>query len=540
MNLELDTINILIAIAATTNLLYGFLVYKRNKKSASNLAFFFLAVAMSTWGIAMIVFRSAGTVELALHAAKWLYTAAAAIPILFVLFSLLFPKDEYSLSKFQTLLLAIPSALIIGMIFLPNVFIKFVNLSASPENIIIFNPSLHLIYAIYVSGIFLISYLIFLRKYRMSDGVQRAQIIYILLGAMVPTFIGLITNLIFPLFGEFRWNWMGQISIAVTAGVITYGIFRHKIFNIRVIGAEMLIFILWLIALLRIILSESQTAVVFNISAFIAILVVGLLLIRSVNREVDTREKLEVLTGELKHANTRLKELDRQKSEFLSIATHQLRGPLAGIRGHLSLVIDGSYGEISKKAHEIIVKIFESSGMLAQTINDFLNVSRIEQGSMQYDKKKFQASELVKDIVEELQPMATDRGLELTFVNKCEEGSTIHADYAKIRHIFFNLIDNAIKYTEEGWVKVEITSDSSVHIEVKDSGVGIAPNEIHGLFEKFVRARDASGINVNGTGLGLYVARQMVEAHKGKIWAESEGKGKGSTFIVEIPASQSA
>ncbi|PCI30118.1 hypothetical protein COB52_01795, partial [Candidatus Kaiserbacteria bacterium] len=217
---------------------------------------------------------------------------------------------------------------------------------------------------------------------------------------------------------------------------------------------------------------------------------------------------------------------------------HQLRGPLAGIRGHLSLVIDGSYGEISKKAHEIIGKVFESSGLLTKTINDFLDVSRIEQGSMQYDRKKFEAQELVKDVVEELQPIASGRGLELTFENKCEGSCLIYADYAKIRHIFFNLIDNAIKYTEKGWVKVKVLPGNGVRIEVKDSGVGIAANEIHGLFEKFVRARDASGINVNGTGLGLYVARQMVEAHKGKIWVESEGKGKGSTFIVEIPSSK--
>ncbi|MBF05548.1 hypothetical protein CL644_02470 [bacterium] len=538
MNLSFDTINALIALATVANLLYGFLVYKRNSASASNIAFFLLTIAVTGWGVTMIIFRSTTTLEIALNASYWLYAAAAAIPTFFLLFTILFPSEKYILTSKHTAYIFIPFSLVLFSIFYPDLFVKTVIFETGKEHIIVFEPLLHIGYALYVSGMFFASYFVLIRKYTKNAGVLRSQVIYILIGALVPTFVGLFSNLLLPIIGEFRWNWMGQISIAVTTGIITYGILRHRLFNIRIIATEILIFIVWFIAFLRIIFSDTPSAVIFNTIAFLALVTVGFWLVRSVSREVDTREELEVLTKQLKKANDRLKELDRQKSEFLSIATHQLRGPLAGIRGHLSLIIDGSYGEISKKASEVIIKVFEASGTLAGTINDFLNVSRIEQGRMQYDKEHFSCSELVKDITEELQPVAQTRNLELEFIDKCRGTCGIYADKNKLRHIFTNLIDNAIKYTEKGWVKVTVYDDEkeeNIRVEVADSGIGISESEKEELFQKFVRARGAAGVNVNGTGLGLYVARQMVEAHMGKIWAESEGDSKGSTFIVELP-----
>ncbi|PIR61286.1 MAG: hypothetical protein COU68_00215, partial [Candidatus Pacebacteria bacterium CG10_big_fil_rev_8_21_14_0_10_45_6] len=416
MSLNLDLINILIALAAATNLLYGFLVYTRNKSSASNLSFFALAWATTMWGLTMIVFRSTSSTEIALFAARGLYVAAAAIPTFFVLFAALFPNTKYTLSWQKTLVLFTPLSAITLLIFAPSIFIQNIILEKASENIILFNFTAHVIYALYVAGMFLLSYLLLIRKYIHHKGVLRSQIIYILLGALVPTLVGLFSNLLLPLYNEFRWNWVGQISIAVTTSIITYGIFRHRIFNIRIIATEILIFFVWFIAFLRIIFAETQTAIIFNVIAFLALLLVGVWLIRSVSREVDTREKLEELTGKLQHANARLRELDRQKSEFLSIATHQLRGPLAGIRGHLSLILDGSYGKVSERSLDIIRKIFISSGLLTQTINDFLDVSRIEQNSMQYDMTTFKCSDLLNEVVEELQPIAAERKLTLTFV----------------------------------------------------------------------------------------------------------------------------
>lgn len=537
MDITFDAINILIIFAAVGSLIYGWLVYTRRKDSESNILFFLLTVAVAAWGVAMVFYRSVEIPGLSVPLARMLYATAAAIPVLFFLFASVFPSAQRRLPH-----TAFFGALgMLGVMWcialFPNVLIQDVLHRQGEEAFIVFSQGLHVAYALFIVSFFLLGYFQLIRTYLSSDVLVKTQVFYIFIGTLVPTSLSLITNLLLPLYGIFDWNWFGQISTVIMSSLITYGIFKHRIFNVRIIFTEVLIFFVWLISFLRIVFAETTAAVIFNTLAFGALVFIGYLLIRSVTREVESREKLEQLATELQSANSRLRELDRQKSEFLSIATHQLRGPLAGIRGHLSLIIDGSYGSVPKEILDVVKKIFNSSGVLAQTINDFLNVSRIEQGRMQYDMETIDCNKLIARIVEDLQPVAQERRLSLTQETTCTD-CHIYADKAKLQHIFTNLIDNAIKYTEHGWVTVALTdapTENMLRVTISDSGIGIDAQEIQGLFEKFVRARGASGINIHGTGLGLYVARQMVVAHHGNIWAESDGKGKGSRFIVELP-----
>ena len=536
MSYSIDTINILIILAAVGNLIYGGIVFSRNKGSFSNKLFFALTVSVSLWGIAMFLFRSATDERTATFIARLLYVAASLIPVSFSAFTSLFPKKKLQINIPEFTLTLVSLLLVVYVVLFTNLFISGVHFT-STEPIIIFNFYLHLSYALYISIFFLLGFIKLFYSYQNSSGLLRTQLIYMMIGALVPTFLSMITNLLFPLVGIFYFNWFGQISTAFMTGIITYGIFRHRLFNVRVLGAEVLIFVLLTIAFIRIIFADSAFLIFINTIVFMVISIVGLLLIRSVNREVDTKEKLEKLANELQDTNEKLKILDQQKSEFLSIATHQLRGPLSGIRGHLSLIVEGAYGKVPDKISDVLIKVFHSSGILAETINDFLNVSRIEQGRMKYTKTDFDISTLIDEIIEDLSPVAKKKKLKLEVKNECKKNvCNVNADRGKLTHIFFNLIDNAIKYTEKGWIKIHVFTDKgTVRVEVSDSGMGIDKTEIHNLFEKFVRAKGSAQVNVNGTGLGLYVARKMVEAHNGKIWAESKGKGKGSTFIVELP-----
>ncbi len=335
---------------------------------------------------------------------------------------------------------------------------------------------------------------------------------------------------------NFLWS-LGMVGFML---LLSYIAVRYNSFNTRIFGAQILIAVLAAVifAALFVRTVENVRYVLVGTLAFIVIL--GAILVRSVRREVEQKEENFRLAQELGKTNERLKELDQQKSEFLSIATHQLRGPLAAIRGHLSLVLDGSYGTLPQPAHDVIEKVFASGTLMTETVNDFLNVSRIEQGSMQYEMTDFNVGDMIRDISEELQVTAQERKLQIYVVEPVAQGP-VHADYGKIRHIFFNLLDNAIKYTNEGFVRTEVTTQKGmVRVSITDSGIGIAPEKIHMLFQKFVRMREASGINISGTGLGLYVAKQMVAAHNGNIWAESKGLGKGTTFIVELPLRKEA
>lgn len=172
--------------------------------------------------------------------------------------------------------------------------------------------------------------------------------------------------------------------------------------------------------------------------------------------------------------------------------------------------------------------------MMATSIEDYLNISRIEQGRMKYEKSEFDLAHLVETVVQELGPIASKKDLALSATPS--EDVMVRADIGKIKQVIVNIVDNAIKYTEKGGIKVAVEKDTEhVRIVVSDTGVGIPADEIAILFDKFTRARGANKVNTTGTGLGLYVAKQLVAGHNGKAWAESDGAGKGSRFIIELP-----
>jgi len=164
-----------------------------------------------------------------------------------------------------------------------------------------------------------------------------------------------------------------------------------------------------------------------------------------------------------------------------------------------------------------------------------LNISRIEQGRMVYEKRIFDIGELVKEVINEIKPNIDKKGLTLGLDIPTQE-IKIKADRSKIKQVLGNIIDNSIKYTPQGNIFISVYKDENqVKISIKDNGVGIDPNEIGKLFNKFSRTKDANKTNVTGTGLGLYIAKKMTEAHGGDIKVFSEGIGKGTIFTIELP-----
>jgi len=381
---------------------------------------------------------------------------------------------------------------------------------------------------------------ILFRKYLTLDQrEQKLQIIYLLIGYAISANIAFVTNLLLPWFGFFELNWLGQISTVTMVAFATIAILKHQLFNIKVIVTELFVFALWLFIFIRMLLQDSFQDQAIDVVLLIVSIILGILLIRGVLKEVNTREQLEKLTHDLEKANIRLKELDQLKSEFVSIASHQLRSPLTSIKGYASMLLEGSYGKFPEKAKEALSRIFKSTNLMADSIEDFLNVSRIEQGRMKYNKTNFDAAKLAETVVEELGLVASKKNLTLSFEADVAELFMINADLGKIKQVFSNLIDNSIKYTTTGSVTVSVSKRADmIQFKVSDTGVGISKKTLERLFDKFVRARNAHKINVSGTGLGLYVAKQMIEAHGGKIWAESDGEGKGSTFFVELKVSK--
>jgi signal transduction histidine kinase len=486
----------------------------------------------------MLLFRNiAGDFDVSL-ASRLLYASAAIIPFASLYFAKIFPELTFRFTRSEKYLTPIPFIVAVVISLVPGLLIDHSYVIAGTENFIVFNQGLHVLYICYIVGYFSWVFLILIKKYLRSTGLPRQQVLYMLIGTFTTASIGVFTNLLLPFFGVFTLNWLGQIGVLAMITSITYAILKHHLFDAKIIATEIFVFFLWVFIFARILLSETPQDLFFNLALFIVTVVVGLFLVKSVIKEVEAREEVERLATDLAKANDRLKELDQMKSEFLSLATHQIRGPLTAIKGYASLLIEGSYGKLPHAVTEAVEKIFHSSDSLALLVEDFLNISRIEQGRMKYDFVDTDMEALVREVAGELAPNVSRAKLQFGVSTDGRGPYKAKVDIGKIRQVIANLLDNAIKYTPSGSISIglEKTSEGKIRIEVSDTGVGIDQVTLPTLFNKFTRAKDASKTNVSGTGLGLYVAKEMVKAHGGRIWAESAGKGHGSIFFVELKA----
>lgn len=253
------------------------------------------------------------------------------------------------------------------------------------------------------------------------------------------------------------------------------------------------------------------------------------------NFTITLKQEVEKATAELRAVNIELQKLDRAKSDFISIASHQLRTPLSAIKGAISMVLEGgSFGSVTGKAREKLTTIYEYNERLIKLVADLLDLSHMEGGKMKFEFGRVDLVEIVQSVVEELSLAAQKKKLELKLI-KPAENFWVRADAEKLRQVIMNLIDNAVKYTQTGRVEVALAKkDSEILFSVKDTGLGMTKAEIANLFQKFVRGANAPRLYTEGAGIGLYVAKLLVEAHQGQIWAESEGEGKGSTFLVKL------
>ena len=246
-------------------------------------------------------------------------------------------------------------------------------------------------------------------------------------------------------------------------------------------------------------------------------------------------QKIDERTQELAGANALLASASQHKSEFLSRMSHELRTPLNAIIGFSDVLLAGSYGPLNEKQRDYLQDVLTSGQHLLSLINDILDLSKVEAGRMELDISNFSLRDALQSGVTIIRERASLHGVVLSVT--CDDGlDVIRGDARKIRQIIFNLLANAVKFTPDGG-RVEVTAralDGEAWISVRDTGVGIAPDEQVHLFEEFHQTASARGHE--GTGLGLSLAKRFVDLHGGRIWVES-ALGKGSAFTFTLPVS---
>jgi len=268
--------------------------------------------------------------------------------------------------------------------------------------------------------------------------------------------------------------------------------------------------------------------------------------IRKVLEERQRFVRLKDFADKLEKANQELRKIDAMKSEFVSVASHELRTPLAAIKNSVQLMLSGKTGEINENQVKFLSMAERNINRLTNILNDLLNLSKIESGKIELKFENVELKGLIELTASSLRPQADGKSIQIE-VEVPEQIPAVYGDPEKIEQILTNIIGNSIKFTAEGG-KILITAKllspekeggprHTVAVYVKDTGIGIPPEHLDSIFEKFHQVEGSLHRSVSGTGLGLAITKGLVEAHQGKIWVESE-VGKGSTFTFTLPISE--
>lgn len=527
-------------LTSLMNLLLALIILFKNSKNRINVFFAITVFGVALWSFGIGVFRVAG-LDTAYFWGQFVYFAVDFAIVFFLYFSFIFPYGDMPKNKLIRFILVITPLVVFFIALIPKSIIYNIEIDDP-------NKKLYFGWGYYVHSLILFTFFIWafinlLRRYVGSKKERnRKQLFYLFTGTAISFLIGVTTNVILPFFGIANFNWVGPSATIIMVLFIAYSIIKYDLMDIKIIATEFFSGLLVLIYLTSVIQSENLTIFVVRLFVLLISILVAFLLIRSVHGEVRRREEMEVLTkklqkttNDLKFANKELMRLDDAKSEFLSIASHQLRTPSTAVKGYVSMILEGSFGKISKSVKESLEKVYLANERLLNLVESLLNISRIEAGREDLDIQPVDMAGVAKPIIEDFKIKIKEKKLKLSF--EVEPGlPKASGDAGKIKEIISNIIDNSMKYTNEGDIMVNLHQESqSIVFACQDTGIGIEPDDLPRLFNKFVRGKGMMQVHTEGTGLGMYYARILVESMGGRIWAESPGKNRGAKFSFSLP-----
>lgn len=328
-------------------------------------------------------------------------------------------------------------------------------------------------------------------------------------------------NVVGSLLVDWQIGQYGLFGIPVFMVMLAYLIVKYQAFNVKLIGTQLLVSVLWVLTLAILFVRDIATVRVIVIVTLGLFTVLGNLLVRSVRREVRLREELQ--------------EANEGQANLLHIINHQIKGYMTKARLIFDdLLEDKSHG-LPGEAEPLVRQGFDSMTEGVNFVRDFLNASNIERGTFTYTMAPMDLEEVVKEVAAAQHASASEKGLQYSLEIKPGD-YRMTGDKTQLNQAVRNLIDNSIKYTPKGSLKVSLERKlKSILFKVADTGVGLSEEVKPKLFTKGGRDKDSQKINVNSTGFGLAFVKGVAEAHKGRVWAESAGIGKGSTFFMELP-----
>ncbi|MBI1839187.1 MAG: hypothetical protein HYR95_02770 [Candidatus Colwellbacteria bacterium] len=490
-------------------------------------------------------------------------------------FVYLFPKPNFSLKPWHKVVAIVFSLIFLGVSPLQydvNPSVTYLN-----SNIPIAEPNVfNVIWGIGILAQVIFTIAVTVSKYRKAEGDGKRQLGYILIGSSA-TFVLLFVSqyltvnvLKTPILNSYGPLFMMPLILGTS-----YAITRYHLFSVKAITTEITTFILWLFLLLRILFDESLQDYFVDGTILLGVIIVGIFLIKSVLKEVRQKERLAELNAQLDKTNASLKdlnehleqkvaeqtveirkayevekkarielvELDKAKDQFILTTQHHLRTPLTIVKGYIQSFITKKGPMLDEEAKSYVTKASEAADEVGNLVNEFLDISQMEIGKSMLNKTPTDIKSVIQGILISLEPLLQAKRLKTSL--SFPENNVIAVDLTKMKEALTDLIDNAIQYNQEGG-SISIRAQKMSHPIEKDkliyrltiggTGVGISPEKLQTLLVRsFQRDEEAIGVNANDRGIGLIIARNIIQAHGGVIYAESDEKDKGTKFVVELP-----
>lgn len=395
------------------------------------------------------------------------------------------------------------------------------------------------VYALFVIAYFAIPCVVLWRARRFAQPAQRPQLTSIAIGTSLTAVVSLTVNLFLQNYISAEWFRVGIYAVIFFVVGVFWAIVRHEFLRIRLVVVELLLLGILATIMARVVTSASVVDIVMNIAVFLVMLVLGFAMVRSFLNEERQREKLQVLNASLEKSNQDLLKLDNLKNTMLSVASHQLRGPLGGIRGYLTMMKEGDLGAINDNQREVLAMNLNVLSRLLSAVETFLDIGMLESGKISLHLETVALDETISNIIEEFVAPMRRKGLAMSYECLAQRPVLARVDADKVQHIVFNVVDNALKYTERGSVRVTLeTVEGMAVVKIVDTGPGMSAADLAHLFHKFERGHFVT--DKGGSGLGLYVVKMLAEMQGGRVKAESAGVGQGTVFTLTFPLAKSS
>jgi len=565
------------AVGALITVFFGVLALFHNSKSATNRALVFLMFSILLWIINNFLIFVSTSVPFTIWVVKTQMVLATMQIFGNLLFIYIFPSEKLEFKKWQAAIFLFSAVFALGIspfLFKLDPNVLFPN-TAIPHTVgSALNPPWGIVT---FAATFLTAFIAF-RKYRRASKEDKGPFLSVLVGTVVTFILLMITQyLLLNVFGIIDFNFYGPLFLMPLVIGTGYAIIKHHLFNIKAVATEILVFSMWMFLLLRVFFESSLQDTIVDIVILVGVVVVGIFLIKSVLNEVRQKEKLAELNTKLdktnadlndlnnnleqkvaeqtveirrayeveKKARIELEELDKAKDQFILTTQHHLRTPLTIVKGYLQSILTQKTTKLDPATTTYVTKAEESTERISSLVNELLDISQMEVGKSILSKTQVKIKTLVDSVLKELEAEIQKRNLSIK-VNT-EDGTALNLDEHKIREALVNVIDNAIKYNKPNG-SLTITGVRMVHpiekdrqiykIVIEDTGIGLTSEELSKLFNQyFQRGKEAEKLYATGRGIGMAVTKNIIQAHEGKIYAESEGRDRGSRFTIELPIS---